>query len=77
VVLLTALAFGWRPLFTKPEVLVVLRSGETLRGVLLSRRPTYLVLGDVAVVDGRASETSIDGTVQVDRENVTWVQVPK
>lgn len=74
-VLLTAIAFGWRPYRTRSEVLVALRSGETLRGVLLHRRPTYLILTAAWVIDG-TKETPIDGTVEVDRDNVTWVQVP-
>lgn len=58
----------------KKEVLVVLKSGETLRGVLLHRWPSQLELGAAALLSGETA-TPIDGTVRLDRDNVVWVQV--
>lgn len=75
VVFLALALAGFRPLMPKREVLVVLRSGETLAGVLVARRPGYLILGHAALVSGAERKTPIDGTVEVDRDNVTWVQV--
>lgn len=65
---------GWKPLRRKRSVLVVLKSGETLAGTLLTRRPSFIVLGNAAILAGER-RTKIDGTVELDRNNVTWVQV--
>jgi hypothetical protein len=76
-VLALALAAGWRPLRKRPAVIVALRTGETVRGVLVGRRPTYLQLARVEVLHGGGGASStIDGTLEIDRDNVTWVQVP-
>lgn len=66
---------GARILTTKREVIVVLRSGETLKGVLLHRWPTTLELADATLLSGSQGQTKIDGTVEVDRRNVVWIQV--
>lgn len=68
-------ASGARALSTKEEVIVVLRSGETLKGVLIHRWPTTLELASASLLSGSESQTRIDGTVQVDRRNVVWIQV--
>lgn len=71
-----ALASGWRPLRKRRSVIVALRTGETVRGVLVGRRPTYLQLARVEVLQGGgASSSTVDGTLEIDRDNVTWVQV--
>jgi hypothetical protein len=76
-VLYLSFVFGWRPLRRRPTVLVTLRTGETLRGILVARRPTWIELARVEVLHGAAGTSStVDGTVQIDRDNVTWVQVP-
>jgi hypothetical protein len=59
----------------KPRVLVVLDSGDTFEGVLLRRLSDRLVLGGARLHKGGA-ETSVDGTVELDRARITWVQVP-
>jgi small nuclear ribonucleoprotein (snRNP)-like protein len=71
-----AFAAGWRPLRRRRTVLVTLRTGETLRGVLVARHPTFLELARVEVLRGDGASSTVDGTLQVDRDNVTWVQVP-
>lgn len=60
-------------------MIVQLRSGEALRGTLTDRHRDRLELQAAELI---ASETgnlaepvSIDGTVELDRDNVTWVQV--
>ncbi len=69
--------FGWRPLRRRRQVLVTLRTGETLRGILVARRPTWIELARVEVLHGGdGASSTVDGTVQIDRDNVTWVQVP-
>lgn len=73
LVLSPLIAAGWRPVRRRRAVLVALRTGETLRGVLVARRPTYIVLAKASAVGSQVQP--IDGTVEVDRDNVTWVQV--
>lgn len=59
----------------KPRVLVVLDTGDTFEGVLLRRLPDRLQLGG-ARLHRDGAETSVDGTVELDRARITWVQVP-
>lgn len=59
----------------RQRVLVVLDSGDTFEGVLLYRLRDRLVLG-AARLHRDGSETSVDGTVELDRARITWVQVP-
>lgn len=66
---------GWRPLLTKRRVIVVLKSGESIRGVLIARRPDTLILDDAEVLSDGVP-VPVDGAVRIDRDNVTWVQVP-
>lgn len=66
---------GPRRLRARPTVLVVLKSGDTIRGALLSRRRSTVELGGAEVL-GREANTPIDGTVFVDRANIAWIQRP-
>lgn len=61
-----------RPL---PVVLVVLKSGETIRGVQLKLTRSRVILGNAAIMQPN-TETPVpaDGTVYVDRANVRWIQ---
>lgn len=71
-----ARGIGWRPARRRRQVIVPLRSGETLRGVLIARRLDHLELADVEVLTATSKEAvRADGLVWVDRANVTWVQV--
>lgn len=57
-------------------MIVALRTGETVRGVLVARHRTFLSLDRVEVLHGGSGASStLDGTLEVDRDNVTWVQV--
>lgn len=73
-VTLTVLA-GRLTLWRKPMVLAVLKSGQTIRGALLARRLTYVVLGGAELLEaGKA--TRIDGNTHIDRANIEWLQEP-
>lgn len=76
ILILVVFASGWKPLTLKTEVLAVLQSGETLKGTLLARRPTFIVLAHVSVLEGSDKVIPVDGHVQIDRSNVVWLQVP-
>jgi hypothetical protein len=71
-----AVVLGWRVVLgPKPVVIVVLKSGETIRGVLLSRGPGTVKLGGAELLEtGKA--TPIDGDLYLDRNNVRWMQRP-
>lgn len=66
-----------RPRRSRPLVLVVLKSGDTIRGTLLHRRPTYLALAGAELLEGNAAPRPIDGTTFVDRSNIDFVQAPR
>jgi hypothetical protein len=60
---------------TRPMVLVVTKSGETVRGALLARLPDRVELGGAELLEaGKA--TPIDGITYIDRNNIRWVQEP-
>lgn len=57
------------------RVFVAMETGDTFEGVLVRRLPDRLIL-DAAKLHRDGSETSLDGTVELDRQRITWVQVP-
>jgi len=65
---------GLRP---KPALIVVLRSGETIRGTLIRRRRGQLELGMAELLEPGGKATTIDGNVFLDRANIRWVQRPQ
>lgn len=64
-----------RPIEFSSRVLVALTSGETVEGVLVEKRADGLVLRDVTIHAG-GGHSSVDGAVVLDRDRITWVQVP-
>lgn len=60
------------------RVLVVLKSGETVAGVLLKRRRDLLVIGGATVTEAAGMKpVPADGSLFIDRANVRWVQTPE
>lgn len=59
----------------KPMVLVVLNTGETIRGALLEHRRRHIALGTAELLEG-GKATGIDGTTYIDRANIRWIQEP-
>lgn len=64
-----------RPWRSRPSVIVVLRSGESMSGVLLHRWRRHLELANVRLLT--PDPTPVDGRVYIDRANVAWVQAPE
>lgn len=60
---------------TRHRVLVTLDTGDTFEGLLVRRLPDRLIL-EAARLHRDGAETSVDGTVELDRSRITWVQVP-
>lgn len=66
---------GWRQ-FERCTVLVNLRSGSAIRGVLIDGRAPLLQLANAVLLEPDAKEPAkIDGTAAVDYLQVAWVQV--
>lgn len=63
----------------RPRVIVPLRDGSALRGVLTQRGPRQLRLDDVEVfgTDPNADPVRVDGAVFVDRRSIRWIQDPE
>lgn len=59
----------------KPRVLAVLKDGATIRGALLARRASYVVLGGAELLE-QGKATPIDGLTYIDRANIQWLQEP-
>ena len=64
-----------RPLELRRRVLVNLKTGKAVAGVLWTRRRRLLVLKDATLYEGREAPVSIDGDVVIERSNVDFVQV--
>lgn len=77
--LIPRLARRWELFSPRPRVLVALKTGETVAGILLNRRRAVLVLGDVTVHERGAGAEPVraDGSVYIDQSNVRWVQRPE
>lgn len=67
--------FWSRRLMVRKRVLVSLRSGNALTGVLWQRRGRLLVLKSASLHEPGAAPAVIDGDVVVDRAQVEHVQV--
>jgi small nuclear ribonucleoprotein (snRNP)-like protein len=58
----------------KRRVVVVLKSDNSIKGVLWGLGPRWVVLKDAAQLQGR-QETPVDGEVVIERRNVDYFQV--
>lgn len=65
----------WRPPFYLRSVLINLKSGEALTGVLFRVRGPWHVLENASALKVGAQPTPIDGSVMVHRDNIAFVQV--
>ncbi len=66
---------GSRRLMTRKKVLVNLRSGNAMTGVMWSRRGRHLVLKSAQLIEPGADAVPMDGDVVLDRDQVEFVQV--
>jgi len=67
--------FGPRPLALRRRVLVNLKTGNAVEGVLWTRRRGVLVLKAATLHQPKTAPAPLDGEVLVDRANVDFVQV--
>lgn len=65
---------GWHQ-FERCTVLVNLRSGSAIRGVLIDGRAPILQLANAVLLEAEAEPAKIDGTAAIDFAQVAWVQV--
>lgn len=66
---------GWCKL-ERRSMLVNLKDGNAIRGVLLDGRGSVLQLASAKLLEAGADKpTAIDGTAAIDLSNVAWVQV--
>lgn len=68
---------GWRRLAVRRRVVVNLKAGGAIRGILWSQRGGLLELRHAEVLDEGARATPAAGSVIVERSNVDFVQVPE
>lgn len=66
---------GPRPLVLRRRVLVNLKTGKALEGVLWTRRRGVLVLKDATLLEPKAQPVPVDGEVLIERANVDFVQI--
>lgn len=64
-----------RRLVARRRVLVNLRSGRALNGVMWARRGRTLVLAQVELIEPGSPPVPMDGRVVLDRDQVEFVQV--
>lgn len=67
--------FAARRLASRRRVLVSLRSGRALTGLLWARRGRCLVLKSAELLEPGAEAVPMDGDVILDRDQVEYVQV--
>lgn len=65
---------GTRRLMTRKKVLVNLRSGRAMTGVMWSRKGRVLVLKSAELIEG-VEPVPMDGDVVIDRDQIEYVQV--
>jgi hypothetical protein len=65
----------WQPPFTLRSVILNLKSGDVLAGMLWSSRGSWLVLRNANLLKAGAAPTPIDGEAVVHRDNLAFVQV--
>ncbi len=64
-----------RRLVARRRVLVNLRSGRAMNGVMWARRGRTLVLQQVELIEPGSAAVVMDGMVVIDRDQVEFVQV--
>lgn len=64
-----------RALVLRRRVLVNLKSGNAIGGVLWTRSRRYLVLKGAELLESGRAPVAVDGEVLVERSNVDFVQV--
>lgn len=80
VIVLVALgAAGWtlydrRRFLLRRRVVVNLRTGKAVEGVLVDRRGDLLVLKSARLLEPGAAPVVVDGDVVIERRNVDFVQ---
>lgn len=67
--------FSTRRLASRQRVLVALRSGRAVTGVLWARRGRSLVLKSAEMLEPGQEAILMDGDVVLDRDQVEYVQV--
>lgn len=67
--------YGPRPLALRRRVLVNLKTGKAVAGVLWTRRRGVIVLKSATLHEPRAQPVPVDGEVIIAKENVDFVQV--
>ena len=65
----------FRPLALRRRVLVNLKTGNAVRGVLWTRRRRTLVIKDAEFLEPRTEPVRLVGEVLIDAGNVDFVQV--
>lgn len=64
-----------RRLVVRRKVLVALRTGQAVTGLLWTRRNRFLVLKDAQLLEPGVEPTRMDGDVIIEREQVLYTQV--
>ncbi len=67
--------FSARRLAARKRVLVSLRSGRAVTGVLWTQRGRSLVLKSAELLEPGSEAVPMDGDLLLDRDQVEWVQV--
>jgi hypothetical protein len=65
----------WRPPFILRSVLLNLKTGEALSGVLWNARGPWFTLRQASALIAGAKPAPIDGEAVIHRDNVAFVQV--
>jgi hypothetical protein len=65
----------WRPPFYLRSVLINLKTGEALSGVLWKTRGRWMVLRNATLMVESQAPRKIDGDAVIDRANVAFLQV--
>lgn len=66
---------AYRRTVVRRRVIVNLKSGEALAGVIVEHRGPLLVLAEVELLSAEASPIRVDGGAVIERSNVSFVQV--
>lgn len=65
----------WRRVAVHRRVLVNLKTGSAVRGVLVEARGPLLILKDAELLEAGREPTRLDGDTLVERSNVDFAQV--
>jgi hypothetical protein len=64
---------AWSRRLLRETIVAHLRSGDSLRGVLVAEHRDCLILAHAAFLDA-TSTTPVDGEAVIPRDQVSWVQ---